>query len=86
MGDKPEAKRNRSVYLALKVYRSVSLVNSNPYFCSLVCFWAKDPDELPKQLNFLIEGAIVCAYAGADEVAAERAKSMATIFLRQAFC
>ena len=47
---------------------------------------AKDPGELSKQLNLLIEGAIVCAYVGADKGAAERAKTMAKVFLNQAFC
>ena len=45
---------------------------------------AKNPGELSKQLNLLIEGAIVCSYVGADEGAAERAKTMAKVFLHQA--
>lgn len=45
---------------------------------------AKDPDGLSKQLNLLIEGAIVCTYVGADYEAAGRAKEMAKIFLQNA--
>ncbi|MBV1921429.1 MAG: TetR family transcriptional regulator [Pseudomonadales bacterium] len=45
---------------------------------------ANNPNELAKQLNLLIEGAIVCTYVGADDSSADRAKEMAKVFLHNA--
>lgn len=45
---------------------------------------AKDPEELSKQLNLLIEGAIVYAHVVGDKEASERAKKMAEVFLNLA--
>jgi AcrR family transcriptional regulator len=45
---------------------------------------AKDPHELAKQLNLLIEGAIVNAHVEGDMEAAQRAKNMAGFMVRLA--
>jgi len=41
----------------------------------------KEPEILAKQLNLLIEGAIVTAHVEGDKKAAERAKEMAGVFI-----
>jgi AcrR family transcriptional regulator len=46
---------------------------------------ARDPEALSKQLNLLLEGAIVDAYVSGNQDAAKLAKSMAAVFLEQAF-
>ena len=45
---------------------------------------ASDPDELAKQINLLIEGAIVDAHVCGNRRAAERAKRMAEVFINLA--
>jgi len=46
---------------------------------------AKDPNELSKQLNLLMEGAIVDAHVCGNKDAAKRAKTIAEILLNLAF-
>mgnify|MGYP003861574769 CR=1 FL=1 len=45
---------------------------------------AQNPEELSKQLNLLIEGAIVDAHVSGDKKAAARAKKMAEVFVDMA--
>jgi AcrR family transcriptional regulator len=45
---------------------------------------AKNPEELSKQLNLLIEGAIVEAHVCGNKNSAERAKTMAAVFINLA--
>jgi AcrR family transcriptional regulator len=46
---------------------------------------AQDPGTLSEQLNLLLEGAVVNAHVGGNKEAAALAKSMATVFVNQAF-
>ena len=46
---------------------------------------ARDPEVLAGQLNLLLEGAIVDAYVSGNKDAASLAKTMAAVFVEQAF-
>ena len=46
---------------------------------------AREPESLAKQLNLLLEGAIVDAHVSGDKGAAMTAKAMAQVFVERAF-